>query len=176
MSEDREKFIKKNIRRLTSEIGKARKDHSRAELDNRRTERANFARQLAEEFNEYFIIGDDGKTKFVPMEEAHEHYENPEVRKRIQGGGIVQQVYEQRMWFKSQQLAFQAMSDADMRKAVDDLFGREVKERETYIHKVQKDIGEELIDFDVVDTRAAESKKDLEGIDLSFLTEKKDGN
>lgn len=168
MSVNKERQLKQNIRRLTKSIGEARTAHQRDEVSNFRAQRESFARQLAEEYEQYYVIR-DGRTKFVSQQEAYEHYQEPENRKRIRGAGAVQQLFGQRQWFYKTLQEYAAMTDAELREKVELTLCTEMEQREKFIHEIQKEIGEEPIDFTVVDTRADESAELLQGIDFSSL-------
>ncbi len=166
--DEKQKQLQDRIRSLTKQIGEARRAHRREELSNLRAQRNGFARQLAEEFDTYFVIR-NGSTFFVSQEEMMEHYSDPEERKKVRGSNIVSQLFEQRQWYKRKLDWVKSSSDEDLREYLETTFEKQMKGREAAIHDVQGQIGEEPMDFDVIDARAAQDAELLDGIDLSSL-------
>ena len=168
MDEPKAKQLMKRIRRLTKKIGEAKSDCKQDELSNFRAQRESFARQLAEEFELYYIIR-EGKTQFVDKEAAYEHYHDPDNRKKIRGAGAIQQLFGQRQWFKRTLKEYADMTDAELRTKVESTLIKEMLQRETFIHQIQDELDEKHLDFNDVDARAEETDNLLDGIDLSSL-------
>ncbi|MCI0563246.1 MAG: hypothetical protein MN733_32615 [Nitrososphaera sp.] len=168
---DKKETLHNNIRRLTKEIGKAKKSSQIGEIDNLRAQREAFARQLAEEFDEYYVLK-EGKTDFVSLEDAHEHYKDPAVRKKIAGNNAVQQLVERRQFFFNKLHEMKGMTDAEVRTFITEGFTKEMANTEAQIHAIQKEIGENLFNFTAVDAKNNEVNKLLDGIDISSLMKK----
>lgn len=172
MTEDRKEFLEKRVRKLTKEIGAAKKANERMDLDNFRTQRNAFLNQLAEEFDSYFWIA-EGKSQFGSKEQMEEHYQDPEERKKVRGASIVSDLFAGRTMVKERIEKFATMDGPKLKKLVLDELTHEADRLETAINKIQDEIKEVPIDFEQVDKNRESTKNDLEGIDLTSLEDKK---
>lgn len=165
--------LQKRIRSLTKQIGVARREHQREELSNLRAQREAFARQLIEEYETFYIIK-DGRTQFVNREEMEEHYSDPDERKKVKGAGMVQAMFQQRQTYKKRLDWALSATDEEIRKYVIEAYKKETDKFEEWIHNLQEEIGEEKMDFALIDERNEEADKLLEGIDFASLMDKND--
>jgi hypothetical protein len=168
MPNERKKELHSNIRRLTKDIGEAKNANDFNEVENLRAQRGKFCKQLAEEFNEGFII-EDGKTIFKSIEEIHVHYENPEMKKRVILADAVNNVCQQRRYMKNRQLKLMAMSPEDVKTLMLKEIQKTLTELEKVANDVKKQLGEPAVNWETLDAKQKEEDDFLKGIDPSSL-------
>lgn len=165
MNEERKKELRRNIRRLTKLIGEAKKANDFNEIDNIRRQRGDCVKQLVEEFDEAFII-ENGKTIFLPIEEAVEHHERPDVQKKVVLANAVNDVCQQRKSVKARYDQLSAMASDELKAFILKETIAHLKNIESMIDSIKKELGETPINWNEID------KKDddfMKGIDTSSL-------
>jgi len=166
MSEERNIDLKKKIRTLTKKIGQAIKENDHNEASNLRAQRCQFIETLVEEFDEYFILKDN-KSTFVTLEEAKEHYENPDERKKVATAGVVSEMYQGREFLRKRYSNFNALTPENLKIKVLNEINEQINRLEKAINGLLKEVGKKHIDF----TQADNDRTDdfLDGIDMSSL-------
>lgn len=167
MSDDRQETLRKSIKRLTKKIGQALKTNDHNEAKNLRTQRGGFIKQLAEEFDEYFYIGEDGKSTFSDLADAQEHYSDPETKKRMAITEALTEIFQGRKYLCGRKADFNSKTDAEVKAQVLKETTDQIGRMEGTLNELRKEIGKDPLDFDAVD--ASNDSDDLEGIDLSSL-------
>ena len=165
--EKREQSLKKNIRRLTKEIGVARKSHDYNQVTNARAQRAAFIKQLMEEYQVFFWI-EGGKSIFGTQEEAETHYSNPEEKKKVAVARAVAELFQGRDYLKKRMKGFEEMAPDKLKEEVLKEIGDQTKRVEGNIHELQEAVGETKMDFVEVD-KVKDGDDFLDGIDMSSL-------
>jgi hypothetical protein len=166
MSEDKQKHYRIQIRRLTKQIGLALKTHDHNEVSNLRDQRGMFIKALIEEFDQYFILK-DGRSHFVTLAEAKEHYQDPENRQAIAVARAVSDMYQGREYCRKRCGEFEAMEAEELKKIVLSELQNQIARMEQTMNELLKDIGKAPIDFKEAD--ASRDVDFLDGIDLSSL-------
>ena len=168
MSSDRQKQLKKNIRRCTKRIGEALKTHDHNEASNLRQQRATFIQSLIDEFEEYFILR-DSKSCFVTLDEATAHYKEPENRKNVASARAVSEIYQGRQFLRERYKMFSAMDDAKVKATILDDIDGQIKKMERVINELLEGVEKPTINFDDVDSKKDDDDGFLDGIDMSSL-------
>jgi len=164
---DRQKELRKNIRHYTKQIGLALKAYDHKDVSNLRLQRGKFMKALAEEFDEYFFVNKEGKSCFGTLEEAQEHYQDPDNRKKVAVAGAVSEVYQGREYLRQR---YKTLNDMTPEKAQESVLGEiseQMKRMEKIINELLEDVGKPPIDFDEAD--ASKDDDFLDGIDMSSL-------
>jgi len=168
MPKNSKEDIQKQIRRLTKKIGIAKNNHDYNEIANLRIQRDQFLKQLIEEYQLAYIIV-DGKTKFVSLEEAEQHYENPEVRKQIALTDAINQVCQEREKIISKLNTFKDMAPEQVKETCVKGLSIELDNIENFANGLAKEIGKKPFDWKEIDKKKKEGYNFLEGIDISSL-------
>jgi hypothetical protein len=165
---DREKELKKAIRRLTKRIGEARKASDFNEVENLRLQRGSFVKQLIDEFEQGFRVV-NGKTEFLPLEDAIEHFRDPKVRRKVGVANATNDLLQARVQLQKR---LQRLDEMDADKVKEELLGqveREITKVERVIADINEQVGNEPIDFDEIDKKRLGDDDYLDGIDMSSL-------
>ena len=166
--EPRKKEIRRNIRRLTKLIGEAKRASDFNEVENLRNQRGNWQRQLVEEFEEMFVVK-NGKTEFLPIEEAVEFYQNEDNKKRIAASNALNQLLQAREQLKKRHQAISDDPPETVKKKILNEVVDELGRVESIIQDLNKQAGNDKIDFDAIDKNREEKDDLLDGIDMSSL-------
>jgi hypothetical protein len=163
---DRQKQLRNNIRRHTKRIGQALKAYDHNEVSNLRTQRGAFIKTLIEEFNEYFII-QNGKSRFVSLEEATTHYEDPENKKSLAVAQAVSEMYQGREFLRDRYKTLHDLTPEDAQEKVLREVSEQMERMEKMMNALLADVGRPTIDFN--DADASKDTDFLDGIDMSSL-------
>jgi len=155
--------LKKRIRRLTKRISTAKQNQDLGEVSNLRTQRANFAKQLADEHEEYFFIS-EGKSTFGSMEEMQEHYQDPANLRKVQGAVSVEQLIEARRSIASKLHQIDGMEPTKAKE----LILKELREEQTKVEKMANKINKEIDEPEIDFSKLEDDDDDLEGIDTDL--------
>jgi hypothetical protein len=161
----REKDLKKAIRRATKNIGIATRAHDFNEVENLRKLRGTFAKQLMEEFEQGYYI-DEGKTKFLPLDELEEHYQDKDVRKAVGVASATNDLFQARDHVRRRIKHVTGLNAEDVKTQV----LLELDEEMGKIEKIINDINEDkTFDFDEIDKKRKANDDLLDGFDMSTL-------
>ena len=168
MSDDREKFLKKQVKRYTKRLGAALKANEHKEADNLRQQRGEFVASLVEEFDTYFIIV-DGKSDFVSLEEAREHYNDPANKRKVGVANAISGWYQNRQYLRTQVKKYTEMDAEKLKRMVLGDIKKRMASLAKNINKLRAEGGEAPIDFEVADSKQDEDSSFLDGIDMDSL-------
>jgi len=167
MSDDRQTSLQKSIRRLTKKIGQALSANDHNEAKNLRSQRGGFIKQLAEEFDEYFYIGENGKSTFSGFEEAKEYYEDPENKKRMAISDALTELFQGREYLRNRTIDLSGKTEAEVKKQIMQEMTDQMGRMEASLNELRKEVGKPPLDFGEID--ANKDNDDLKGIDFSSL-------
>ena len=167
MSDDREKLLQKSVRRLTKKIGQALQANDHNEAKNLRQQRGGFIKQLVEEFDSYYYVDEHGKSQFGSLEEAKEHYGDPETKKRMAITSALTDLFQGREYLRNRRINFTTKTDVEVKTQVMQEMTDQMGRMEESLNELRKEIGKPPLDFAEVD--ANKDNNDLDGIDLSSL-------
>ena len=174
MNEERKNELRANIKRLTSNIGKAKKANDFNEVDNLRQQRSAFAKQLADECDEMFIITPEGKTDFLPLEEAFEYYQKPEIQQQVGYNNALTQICQQRVYLKRRYLKLNEMLAEDVKVLMLQEIQKSMDEFKRISEEICKKLNRAPIDWEAIDINSEEEAKFMKGFDINSLLENND--
>ena len=166
MPQSRKEELRKRVRHFTKRIGQALKVNDHNEVSNLREQRGVFVTALIEEFDEYFFLKNN-KSCFGSLDEAKEHYEDPDNRKSVAAAKAISEMYQGREFLRKRCKAFDSMSGEELKIQVIDEIKEQMIRMENMINQLLDEVGKAPIDF----VQADEDKQDdfLDGIDLDSL-------
>jgi len=167
--DERQEFLRKQVRRLTKSLGQALRNNDHKDADNIRQQRAEFASQLADECDEYFTIDENGRSHFVSIEEAKEHYSNPETKRRVGIANTISEMFQGRDHVRSQMTKFEGMSADRVKEHVLGELENQISRMEKIMNALRKEVGKDPIDFKAEDDKKDENSSFLDGIDFDSL-------
>lgn len=168
MPDEREKELRKRIRRLTKQIGEAIKNHDHNEVENLRMQRSNFIGQLIDEYEVYYWV-ENGQSKFGTQEEAYEHYEQPENQKKLAVASAITDLFQGRTILKKRFDKFAQMNGDDVKELILGEVANQIVRVEKTIHEFEEESGMVETDFEELDKKQGEDDDFLDGIDISSL-------
>lgn len=166
--DERERELKSAIRRLTKRIGEARKASDFNEVENLRKQRGSFAKQLMEEYDQGFRII-DGKTEFLPLDEALEYYQQADVRKKVGVANATNDLLQARERLQKRLMRIEEMTAEEVKEATLKDIEREISKVEGIIEDINEQVGNPPVDFDKIDKQKLTDDDLLDGIDMSSL-------
>jgi hypothetical protein len=153
------------IRKMTSRIGKAKQAGDGGAVANSRASRSKMLTTLADKFNLYYWIDDDGKSQFGPLEEANEKVDI----EKIKAAALTDGLYDSIRALHKTLVKYESMPPEELKKFLTDTISKRISKESEMLHEVQEEAGDTKTDLAFL-----ENDDKSEGIDWESLNEDND--